>query len=85
MALSETGFIESLIRSEVRLHVARADGRILSTSACVDKIFKVYPKCWLPRRVIEDMIVEQASRAHVAVEIDEKRPRRLAVEKLLGR
>jgi hypothetical protein len=80
MAAPVISFVEQLVLEEIRHHVKRSEGRILSTSACVDKVLKVYPSCWLPRRAIEDMVIAQAVQARLAVEMDEAAPRSGSVE-----
>ena len=84
MRASDTSFIEDLVASEIRFHVAKARGRILSASACVDEVLKVYPTCGLSRRHIEDMVIVRAARASVVVDMDEAAPRRRAMEVMVA-
>jgi hypothetical protein len=76
MGTSEATFIREVVLSEIRRAVRDAPpGAIVSTSACIDKVLQVYPSCWLTRRELEDMVIEQAAEAHVVLEIDANSPR----------
>jgi hypothetical protein len=75
MGTTEISFVENLIAGEVRFLLGQSHSGIVSTSACIDKVLQVYPKCCLTRREIEDLVIAQVARTRTALEIDESSPR----------
>jgi len=64
-------FITDLVSEEIRRLVAEAiaNGGILSTADCAERVMAIYPNCGLSNRRMADAIMLAAAAAGVAVEI----------------
>jgi hypothetical protein len=73
-----TSFIQTLIDHEIRHYVAleAKNGGLLRASTVVEAIMRTYPNIFVGARELEDMVIEAAARAHVAIEMGAAKPRR---------
>jgi hypothetical protein len=69
--MDTTNFVQTLVEAEIRHQVTRAarEGGIVWTRAITDAVLQVYPKVDISDRQIADMVIAEATRAKVPLEV----------------